>query len=67
MTMDLKDFYYDTPMEKYKYMKTILYSIPQDIIGQYQMASIEYKGWIYTNIQKGMPGLKQAEKMPTAA
>ena len=35
MTMDLKDFYYDTPMEKYKYMKTILYSIPQDIIGQY--------------------------------
>ena len=37
--------------------------IPQEIIDQYDMASIEDNGWIYIKIQKGISGLKQVGKI----
>ena len=47
MTMDLKDLYYGTPMEEYEYMRILLTSIPQEIIDQYELKSIEYNSCIY--------------------
>ena len=41
-------------------MKMKLKIIPQEIIDQYQLQDQEENGWLYMNIVKGMPGLKQA-------
>ena len=60
ITMDLKDFYYGTPMEEYEYMRILLSSIPQQVIEKYGPKYIEENGWIYIKIKKGMFGLKQA-------
>ena len=43
-----------------EYMKMKLKIIPQEIIDQYQLQDLEEDGWVYMNIVKGMPGLKQA-------
>ena len=40
MTLDIKDFYYITPMSQYEYMKLALDYFPDDIIGQYIMRSL---------------------------
>ena len=37
--------------------------IPEEIIQQYNLNSLQHKGWIYIEIRKGMPGLKQAGKI----
>ena len=35
ITIDIKDFYLTTPMERYKYFRVILELFPQDIINEY--------------------------------
>ena len=37
--------------------------ITQEIIDQYQLQDLEENGWVYMNIVKGMPGLKQAARL----
>ena len=39
--MDIKYFYYGTPMEEYEYMQILLSFVPQEIIDQYQLTAIE--------------------------
>ena len=63
MTIDLKDFYYNTPMEEFEYMQLPLAIIPQEIIDQYKLQDIQRNGIVYMEIRKGMPGLKQAGKL----
>ena len=41
-------------------MKMKLKIIPKEIIEQYQLQDMEENGWVYMNIVKGVPGLKQA-------
>ena len=60
MTLDIKDFYYGTAMARYEYMKLALACIPDKIIDQYNLHVLSYDDWVYLNIRKGMPGLKQA-------
>ena len=61
MTLDIKDFYYGTPMSRYEYMQLALNFFLDKIIEQYKLCSlISPNGWIYIDIRKGMPGLKQA-------
>ena len=67
MTMDLRDFYCGTPMEYYEYIRILLYSIPQEIIDQYELVSIEENSWIFIEIHKGMSVLKQAGKLSMTA
>ena len=50
MTMDLKDFYYGTPMEECEYMQILLSSISQEIVDQYELTSIGDNGSIYIKI-----------------
>ena len=59
-TIDIKNFYYGTPMPDYEYMKIPYKEIPEEIINQYELNKIEHNGYIYLEIRKGMPGLKQA-------
>ena len=63
LTLDIKIFYYNTPMDRYEYMKMDLAIIPEEIIAQYQLRSLTSDGWIYMEICKGMPDLNQAGRI----
>ena len=63
MTLNIKDFYYGTAMARYKYTKTALACIPDKIIDQYNLRALSSDGWVYLEILKGMPGLKQAGRI----
>ncbi len=61
MTMDIKDFYLNTPMAQYKYMRLKISDMPDNIIKHYKLRDIVTPdGHIYCEIQKGMYGLPQA-------
>ena len=60
VTLDIKDFYYGTSMARYKYMKLAPACIPDEIIEQYSLCTLSSDDWVYLEIRKGMPGLKQA-------
>ena len=63
MNLDIKDLYYGTAMERYEYMKLALACIPDEIIDQYSPRTLSPNGWVYLEIRKGMPGLKQAGRI----
>ncbi len=61
MIMDIKDFYLNTPMARYEYMRLRLADMPEDVIAHYKLdAIVTPDGYIYCEIQKGMYGLPQA-------
>jgi hypothetical protein len=61
MVVNIKDFYLNTPLERYEYMRLPLAMIPDKIIKQYQLRQLATPdGWIYIEIRKGMYGSKQA-------
>jgi hypothetical protein len=63
LCLDIKNFYYDTPMACYKYMCLPLALLPIEIVEQYFLKTLAHHGWVYVEIRKGMPGLKQAGKI----
>jgi hypothetical protein len=63
LVLDVKNYYYGTPMTRYEYMKLALKLIPQEIIDQYNLLSLAVDGYVYIEIRKGMPGLKQAGRI----
>ena len=61
MTMDTKDFYLNTPMTRYKYMRLRLSDMPEDVIEHYNLRELATNdGAIYCKIRKGMYSLPQA-------
>jgi hypothetical protein len=61
MTMDIKNFYLNTPMAWYEYMQLRIADMPEDVIAHYKLTDIAtHNGYIYCKIQKGMYGLPQA-------
>ena len=59
--LDVKDFYLNTPMKRYEYMRIKIADIPEEIIEHYKLHEIVTDdGYIYCKIQKGMCGLPQA-------
>ena len=61
MTMDIEDFYLNTPMARYEYMRLRLANMPEDVIAHYRLNKIATpEGYIYCEIQKGMYGLPHA-------
>jgi hypothetical protein len=58
---DLANFYLNTPMERYEYMRLRLDILPQEIIDKYNLTEIvNANGWVYVEICKGMYSLPQA-------
>ena len=47
-------------MGHYEYMKISQAILPEEIITQYNLLQLASNGWLYLDIRKGMPGLKQA-------
>lgn len=64
MTMDIKNFYLMTPMDRYEYMRMPLKLIPARIIEHYNLRDIATEdGWVYIEIRQGMYGLRAAGKL----
>ena len=61
--MDIKNMYYGTPMDEYEYMRIRFSEIPNEIVTQYRLDNLQHDGWVYIQVRKGMPGLKQAGKI----
>lgn len=59
-TIDIKDFYLNTPMERKEYMRIAVKDIPDAIFKQYNLAPLVVNGFVYVEISKGMYGLPQA-------
>jgi hypothetical protein len=61
MTMDIKDFYLNTPMARYEYMRLRIADMPDNVIEHYNLRDkATPNGYVYCEIQKGMYGLPQA-------
>ena len=59
--LDVNNFYLNTPMARYKYMRLKLTNIPEEIIIECNLRKIATEdGYIYCEIGKGMYGLPQA-------
>jgi hypothetical protein len=60
MTLDISDFYLNTPMERYKYMRIPLTAIPDCIMEEYQLEPLVHNGFIVVELRKGIYGLPHA-------
>jgi hypothetical protein len=61
LTLDLKDFYLNTPMARPEYIRIKLSDIPDDVIERYKLREIvDADGYVYCRVEKGMYGLPQA-------
>ena len=63
MTGDLKDFYLNTPMAEYEYMRIPVSVIPESIMLEYNLAELVHNNHVYVEIRKGMYGLPQAGRI----
>jgi hypothetical protein len=59
-TIDLKNFYLDTPMPDPEYACIKLSDIPEEFIKEYNLSGRDPDGWIYFEICQGCYGLPQA-------
>ena len=61
MTIDIKDFYLMTPMERPEFMRLKINDMPENIIDQYQLRDkVTKDGYVYVQINDGMYGLPNA-------
>ena len=61
--IDLKDFYLNTPMQRYEYMLVPIDLIPKDIFQEYNLKDKVQNGKVLAEIRKGMYGLPQAGRL----
>ena len=60
MSIDISNFYLNTLLPQYEYMKLKLTDIPQEVIDEYKLAQKSTKeGCVYIEVRKGMYGLPQ--------
>ena len=58
MTIDTKNFYLNTPMERSEYMRMKLSNLPADVVKKYNLqAKVTKYGYVYIEICKGIYGL----------
>lgn len=61
LTMDISNYYLNTPMERFEYACIPLVDIPEEIIAEYNLVQfIDCNDCVYIQIQKGIYGLPQA-------
>ena len=63
MTLDLANFYLNTPLGWPEYARIQLRVIPQEVIDKYNLMPYAYKGYIYFELGKGMYGIKKLGKL----
>lgn len=67
MGLDIKDFYLNTAMDRYEYMKIPVKAIPTKIMDLYNLWPLVINGFVYTEIQKSMYGLSSAGRIANDA
>ncbi len=61
MIINISNFYLNTLLPQYEYMKLKLTDIPQEVINEYKLAQKTTKeGYVYIEVRKGMYGLPWA-------
>ena len=61
MTINIKDFYLMTPMDRFEYFQMKLDLFPQDIIEEYGLNNkVDTDGNVFCEVRRGMYGLPQA-------
>ena len=61
MTADIKNFYLNTPLTRYEYIRLKLSDIPEEVIQEYKLReNATADETVYIEIRKGMYGLPQA-------
>ena len=63
MTADLSNFYLETPMDDYEYMRIPVWVVPDTIMLEYDLAKLVVNGFLYVEIRKGMYGLPQSGRI----
>jgi hypothetical protein len=63
MTIDIKDFHLNTPMDEYEYIRIPVKVIPDCIMKQYKLAPLVHNGYVLVEIRKCMCGLPQSGKL----
>ena len=59
--LDIKDFYLNTLMARFEYMRLRIADMPNNVIAHYNLRDkATHDGYVYCEIQKGMYGLPQA-------
>ena len=60
-TIDLKDFYLNTPMDRPEFMRMKISDLPAEFVQAYNLDKLaDHNGNVYIKVQKGMYGLPQA-------
>ena len=54
-----KEFLLGNTIIRYEYIKIPINILPEEIIMEYNVMNLAYKGYIYCEIRKGMYGLPQ--------
>ena len=63
MTLDVSNFYLNTPMKRFEYVKLRLSDIPDEVVKEYKLhatGKVTSDGFVYVEVRKGMYGLPQA-------
>ena len=61
MSVDIKDFYLNTPLTRYEYLRLKMKDLPEDVIEEYKLNDkATADGYVYCEIRRGMYGLPQA-------
>ena len=61
MTIDISNFYLNTPMDGYEYMRMKLDMFPDDVIEEYNLRDkVEPNGYVCIKVRKGVYRLPQA-------
>jgi hypothetical protein len=60
MTLDIKDYYLGTPLDRPEYIRIDIKFIPDDCMIKYNLHQYIHNGFILHEVNKGMYGLKQA-------
>jgi len=63
VVFDIKNFYLNTPLDRYEYVRIKLTDIPEEFIAEYNLHQFVKDGWVYFEIRKGVYGLPQAGKL----
>ena len=58
MTMDISNFYLNTPLKRAEYIKIKLEDIPDEVINEYKLRdTVNKNGYVHIKATKGMYGL----------
>ena len=64
ITINIKNFYLNTPMQQFKYMKLKLNNLPANFVKHYNLnAKLTKYVYVFAEIIKGMYGLPQADTL----